>query len=195
MPELIKTFLIIMLSTTKYSKIKIWFQDETRIGLFTVQRRKITIKGVKPKGIAQNVFKSFYVYGLIEPMTGETFFYTMDYFNGDCFGLFLDEFAKQQEELFSDTINIIILDNAAAHKKKSIKQYDNIKFLFLPPYSPELNPVERFWLAFKNKFAWNTYDSLESLKSHSYLVLNSFSSSFVHSLCFYSYIKNSVICL
>lgn len=49
MPELIKTFLIIMISTTKYSKIKIWFQDETRKGLFTIKRRRITVKGVKPK--------------------------------------------------------------------------------------------------------------------------------------------------
>lgn len=118
----------------------------------------------------------------------------MDYFNGDSFGLFLNEFAKQQIELFPDTINIIILDNAA-HKKKSIKQHDNIKFLFLPPYSPELNPVERFWLEFKNKFAWNTFDSLESLKTYCHSVLLSFPSSFVHSLCFYPYIENSVICL
>ncbi len=53
--------------------IKYWCQDETRIGLKTIERKKITARGVKPIGKVQWNFKAYYLYGAIAPETGESF--------------------------------------------------------------------------------------------------------------------------
>jgi hypothetical protein len=55
------------------SKLKYWCQDETRIRLKTIERKKIIAFGVKPKGKVQWNFKAYYLYGGVEPQTGETF--------------------------------------------------------------------------------------------------------------------------
>jgi transposase len=44
------------------------------------------------------------------------------------------------------------LDNGAFHKAKCLKIPSNIKLLFLPPYSPQLNPAEKMWKHIKRKF-------------------------------------------
>jgi hypothetical protein len=53
--------------------VKYWSQDETRIGLKTIERKRITALGVKPKGKVQGNFKAFYLYGAVAPKTGESF--------------------------------------------------------------------------------------------------------------------------
>ena len=51
----------------------IYFQDESRFGLLTVQRRMLTIKGVKPLMPYQHKFKNFYLFGAFSPITGTQF--------------------------------------------------------------------------------------------------------------------------
>jgi hypothetical protein len=57
------------------AKIRYGCQDETRLGLKTIGRRKITLFGVKPRGVYQNRFDDYCTYGLIKPISGESFFY------------------------------------------------------------------------------------------------------------------------
>ncbi len=48
----------------------------------------------------------------------------------------------------------IVMDNASFHRKEyllSIAQKNNFKLIFLPPYSPELNPIENFWFVLKHR--------------------------------------------
>lgn len=74
--------------------------------------------------------------------------------NAENFQVFLDEFAKE----YSNTYNIIVLDNGAFHKAKSLKILTNIGLIFLAPYSPELNPAENIWAqyrTFSNLFCEN----------------------------------------
>jgi hypothetical protein len=49
-----------------------WCQDETRIGLKTIERQKITARGIKPIGKVQWNFKAYYLYGAVAPQTGES---------------------------------------------------------------------------------------------------------------------------
>ena len=65
----------------KKLKICDWCQDETRIGLRTITRKKLTLRGVKPIGEVQWQFKYYYVYGLVEPKTGRSFFDEFSHFN------------------------------------------------------------------------------------------------------------------
>jgi transposase len=58
----------------KYKKWSLWCSDETRLGLHTIQRRKLTLRGVKPVGRHQGKFKCFWLYGAVSPSTGRSFF-------------------------------------------------------------------------------------------------------------------------
>ncbi|MEG3935016.1 MULTISPECIES: hypothetical protein [unclassified Microcoleus] len=62
--------------------VKDWSQDETRIGLKTIERKTITALGVKPKGKVQWNFKAFYLYGPVAPKTGESFWLEFSHFSG-----------------------------------------------------------------------------------------------------------------
>jgi transposase len=59
--------------------------------------------------------------------------------------------------------NILVMDNASWHKSKSLK-WGRFEPLFLPPYSPDLNPIERLWLILKAQWFSGFYaKSLDEL--------------------------------
>ena len=109
--------------------MRIFCEDESRFGLLPIQRRRITLTGVKPLGAVQYHFENFYVYGAVEPTTGDSFFLELPYLNTANFQIFLNEFAHH----YQDTLNIVIMDNGSCHKAKSLVLPQNIVCLFLPP--------------------------------------------------------------
>lgn len=61
--------------------------------------------------------------------------------------------------------SVIVMDNASYHKSKELKELFNsykIRLLYLPPYSPDLNPIEKIWGNIKNELR-NYYDYGRSL--------------------------------
>lgn len=92
-------------------EIAYWCQDETRIGFRTESGKKITLKGVKPQQTLQWHYDYYYVYGLIEPVGGRSFFYEFPHFDSDCMSIFLEKFQQENQE----KIHIIQLDNASIH--------------------------------------------------------------------------------
>ena len=59
-------------------------------------------------------FENLYLYGAVEPITGESFFLEMPWLNGVCFQVFIDELAKT----FPETLNILVLDNGSFHTRE-----------------------------------------------------------------------------
>jgi hypothetical protein len=59
--------------------VRVFSQDESRFGLLTIRRRRLTARGVQPLGSVQQVFEWCYVYGAVEPTTGERFFLELPY--------------------------------------------------------------------------------------------------------------------
>jgi transposase len=107
--------------------------------------------------------------------------------NGDNFQLFLDELPKKNPHEFK----IMILDNGAFHKGKNLKIPENIRLLFLPPYSPELNPAELVWLNMKRKTTNTIYKTMEELKIKiDEIVSDLITTDFIKSLCGFSYFFN-----
>ncbi len=141
-------------------QVRFFCEDETRLGLKTISGRKITTKGVKPKGKVQWQFKATYLYGVVEPATGEHFFYEFTHLNSDCFQVFLNLVSEQ----FKDSILIIQLDQAGAHKARRLKIPTNIILLFQPSHAPETNPIERVWQHFKLGLRWQLPKSLDELR-------------------------------
>ena len=69
--------------------LKYWCQDESWIGLKTIESKKNTALGVKPLGKVQWNFKAYYLYGAVAPQTGESFWLEFSHLDGMCFQIFL----------------------------------------------------------------------------------------------------------
>jgi len=105
------------------------------------------------------VFQSTYLFGAFSPINGASFLLELPYCNTDCFELFLNEFSATNPQ----ELKVIVLDNGAFHKAKRLKVPNNILLVFLPPFSPELNPAEKMWAKFKRAFTNRLYKSLEEI--------------------------------
>lgn len=170
------------------SSVRVFVQDESRFGLMPIIRRRITIKGVKPIQKVHHKFDNYYVYGAVEPISGDSFFLEMPYLNSDCFQIFLDEFHAS----YPDDFIIMPLDNGAFHKAKKLMIPDNILLLFIPPYSPELNPIERLWQDIKDEISCCVYETLDELKEAVAEVLRRYSHHDIASLTGYQYLVDAV---
>jgi len=168
--------------------IRFFSQDESRIGTLPIQRRGITLKGVKPITHVAHEFKSYYLYGAVEPKSGESFFMEFPHLNSDCFQIYLDELSIA----YSDSFNILLLERGSFHKAKRLKIPSNIVLLFLPAYSPELNPIERLWEFIKAEIANEVYITLEPLIDRVASVICSLSQKVIQSLTSYSYFINAI---
>ena len=184
LPELLKS----LIGNRNLNEIRLFAQDESRFGLLPVLRRRITLKGVKPVQPIQHVFENYYLYGAIEPKSGNSFFLEMPYLNSDCFQIFLDQISLH----FPDTLNILILDNGAFHKAKKLNIANNLILLFLPPYAPELNPIERFWLDVKDQIAGEIFETLLALKDSVAKIIRSYSNEEAAKLTGFPYILNAI---
>lgn len=129
-------------------------------------------------------FAAFYLYGAVEPLTGESFFLEFPYLNNACFQAFLNEFSQT----YSASLNIFQVDNASAHLAKNLILPENIILLFQPAYSPDVNPIERVWQSVKDKLSWLTVKTLDELRREMDIVLNSLTPERIFSLTGYDFI-------
>ena len=82
----------------------------------------------------------------------------------------------------------MVLDNGRFHKAKKLVIPDNIILIFLPPYSPELNPAEKVWAKFKRDFTNRLFLTLDALKEYLTEITSKLTSTEVISICSYDYI-------
>ena len=170
-----------------FSKVNIYCQDESRFGLLTIQRRILTVKGVKPLQPYQHKFKNLYLFGAFSPITGTHFTLELPKCNTDCFQLYLDEFSLQTPDEFK----IIILDNGAFHKAAHLEIPKNIELLFIPPYSPELNPAEKMWRHLKDAIATEVFPTLENLSDRLCMEVRALTNKLIKSITGYQmYVEN-----
>jgi transposase len=168
--------------------VRVFSHDESRFGLLTVRRRRLTARGVQPIGAVQQVFEWFYVYGAVAPTTGERFFLELPYLNAESFQLFIDAFA----EAFSDSFNILLLDNSGAHTAQRLHWPENVRHVWLPPYCPELNPIERVWRDLKDDLAWQHFPDLEAQQDYVGDLLQAYNTSTLQSLTCYAYLVEAI---
>jgi transposase len=96
--------------------------------------------------------------------------------------------AELSQEYLSDRV-ALIMDGAGWHKSADLKIPENIKIFFLPPYSPELNPVERLWLYIKKNILPNKiYKTIDDLETALCKFINQLSQELVKSICTASYL-------
>jgi transposase len=152
--------------------------------LFTRNGKGLTAQGVKPICKFQQVFKSLYLFGAYSPFTGDHFELELSHCNTDNFELFLKEFSKVNPEEFK----IMLLDNGSFHKAKSLIIPDNIALLFIPPYSPELNPAEKIWWKMKRAFTNRLHKSLDEVSDFIKDQVIKLTKSEIIAICSFDYI-------
>jgi transposase len=171
--------------------VRVFSQDESRVGLLTVRRRRLTASGVQPVGSVQHVCEWFYVYGAVAPTTGERFFLEWPYVNADSFQLFVDEFAHA----FPDRLNILLLDNSGAHTAQRMRWPAHVRCVWLPPYCPELNPIERVWRDLKDDLAWQQCLDLDAQQVYVADLLQAYNAPTLRALTGYAYLVDAIYAL
>lgn len=119
------------------------------------------------------------------PHNGDSFHLLLPFVNTEMMQIYLDELSQSlgEEEI------ILIMDQAGWHKSKDLVVPKNIEIWFLPPYSPELNPVERLWKSIKRNTLHNRlYDSLKLLEKTVVEYFDTLTSDVLMQLCACSYI-------
>lgn len=97
--------------------------------------------------------ENFYLYGLVEPLTGEHYIWEFSHLNPACFNIFLEQFAAA----YVKDIHVLQLDNGAFHFSQSLQVPEHIMLLFQPPHTPQVIPIERLWQEIKKNLSWECF--------------------------------------
>ena len=174
-----------MISQKNNPNLKIFFFDEARFGLHTSTSRCWGMKGKPLKVKVKQCYDNFYVYSSVSPVNGESFTLFLPYVNTEVMNIYL---AELKAEYPSDEM-IIIMDQAGWHKSKDLIIPDGIELVFLPPYSPELNPVERLWKFLKTNVLHNiAHTSINSLQDKLIAFMRDIDEIRMRKLCTCSYL-------
>lgn len=123
-------------------QVDVWFQDEARFGQQNQTTRLWAPKGSRPRAIQQQQFDYGYLFGAVCPSTGKTEALISPLVNKEV----MTEHMKQiSEATDSGRHAVVIMDGAGWHTVDTVRPFDNVTLIKLPPYSPELNPIEQVW--------------------------------------------------
>ena len=175
-------------ANTHQLSVKVFAQDESRLGLMTIIRRIITSKGVTPIALFQHTYKTLYLYGAVEPLTGEHLFFTFSHLDSICFQAFINQLA----DTFPDTFNIVLLDRGTFHRAKDLELPPNMYCIFQPAATPEVNPIERVWLYLKDRIALKNFAALDELFNAISTILKSITHETLQSLTGFDYFITAV---
>jgi len=102
------------------------------------------------------------VIAFVQPTTGETVWYLATGLSKPLFEALLAAFARQTGACRERHI-VLVLDNAGWHGPEGLAVPEGISLVFLPPYSPELQPAERLWPLLDEPIVNRHFASLEQL--------------------------------
>lgn len=136
------------------------FQDEAGFGRISKIGKCWAPKGIRPIVPSHHIREYRYCYGAVDAHTGESFFLIA----GACNTAWMNTFLKELSSAYPNDYIILVMDNAIWHKSKALEIPTNIEFAFIPPYTPEMNPIEQVWAeirkrGFKNK-AFKTLENV-----------------------------------
>lgn len=151
-------------------------------------RRCLTSFGVKPLQSVLPRYKYYWLFGAVEPLTGESLFLEMPALDSACFQVYLNELSRT----YPDSLNLVVLDGAPAHIAKRLQIPENLLLIRLPPYSPELNPMERLWQDLRKWLGSALPADLNALKEHVATILRNYSHETLASITGYEYLRNIV---
>lgn len=162
-----------------YQKVRLMYQDEAGFGRISKLGACWSPKGTRPQVASHHIREYRYCYGAVDAKTGDSFFIIA----GGCNSDWMNEFLRQLSDAYPDDYIILVMDNAVWHKSQTLNIPENIEFTFIPPYTPEMNPIEQVWaeirkLGFKNKVFKTLNEVIDKLQE----VIQSLSSTQLRSI-------------
>ena len=124
--------------------MELWATDEHRIGLKPLLRRVWAPRGQRPIARVRHRFAWRYLVGFVHPASGRTVFHLATSVSIALFEVELAAFARQVGA-GPDKQIVLVLDRAGWHTSVRLRVPEHVHLLFLPPYSPELQPAEHLW--------------------------------------------------
>ena len=172
-------------------RLRIMFADEARFGRMNRLRPCWAPTGTRPEVAAQLIREYIYLYGAVSPKDGTCVYLIMPTSNTACFQAFLDVLARR----FTRQDILLVLDGAPNHRCSDLAVPDNITLLYLPPYSPELNPKENLWDEIREKifknYALKSMDAVRTKLKQAILYIER-NPGLVRSITSFPYIINSL---
>lgn len=149
-------------TANKERPVVVFFEDEGRFGRIS-REMYCWVKGNMIPSVARQMIREYiYAYSALSPQTGECYSIITPYCNTESMNYFLKQLASK----YSDYNIVLILDKAGWHISHNISLPDNLTLMHLPPYSPELNPVELLWREIRRKYFHNkTFNSLDDVET------------------------------
>lgn len=151
-----------LLGSTAGQALEIWFQDEARVGQQGSLEYIWAPIGSRPLAVRDNRHDSVYLFGALCPSRAAGAAIIMPAANSEAMSEHLKEISTQ---VAPGAHAVLVCDGAGWHQRgEKLQVPDNITLLPLPPYSPELNPMENVWDYLRgNKLShrvWDTYDAI-----------------------------------
>lgn len=141
--------------------VRLWVVDEMRCGRHPETRRVWALRGQRVVVPVQQKYEWSYVYGALEVGRAGAEFCYLNTVSLECGGLFLGQIAARDP----GSIHVVIYDGAGFHHRDRAPALpDNVRIVSLPPYSPELNPVEKLWDIVRDGICNRVFRSLEELQ-------------------------------
>jgi transposase len=130
-----------------------------RYGLISNYRRSWSPVGVRTIIDNQQAFVNRYLFSAVSPIDGESF-HLMGFEENT--STLVSCYLDKLEEYFKGKHIVLVFDNAPSHRPKRIHDRENITCIFLPPYSPELNPAERFFEEVRKATANQLFECIDA---------------------------------
>ncbi len=135
--------------------------DEARVGQQGTLTRVWAPRGTRPRAVRDHRRTSVHLFGAVCPERGIGAAVVLPHVNVDAMAIHLAEISRHVAE---SAHAVLVLDQAGWHTSPKLRVPDNISLLPLPPYAPELNPVEQVWAYLRANFlshrVWNSYKAI-----------------------------------
>lgn len=144
-------------------RLRVYFQDESRFGQQGTLTNVWAQRGSRPTAVRQTEYQYLWVIGAVCPETGHAEGLLSPQLNTPIINTFLAQFSATIPE---GEQAVMIWDGAGFHTAHALQVPENVTLVQLPPYSPELNPIENLWHYLKSHFwsnrAYADYEALEA---------------------------------
>ena len=165
----------------------LFFSDEARLGLHGSNRRVWGVRSIKVVQLVQIRKQWRYLFAAVNPITGELHWTWIDSMSKENTIEALSEIRERSD------LRTLVWDGAGSHRSKEVRRVEGISSIVQPPYSPELNPVERIFQEVRRWTDGRVYESIEEKMSAADVFMRGLASDprRVKSLCGWRWIREA----
>jgi putative transposase len=155
------------------------FEDEAGYGRINKPKYCWCYDGLRPTVPCHHIREYRYAYGAVEPLTGDFFSLVMPYCNTACMNVFLEKLS----EAYPYDFILLPLDGAGWHQSGGLQVPENVELFVLPPYTPEMNPIEQLWKEIRKRgFRNEVFQTLEKVVERLCNTISSLSNQTIKSI-------------